>query len=159
MKKDKVLIISLISIILFNVFFMIMLIYYNDIIIVTNKFFKSTTKEYWYWYAEVRPPVKYESIIMGGTSIVKMLFSLIFLLEFFYITSDSKYINKIGKKNIVISLIIGLTIYCLSFLFIKYKAEHYRLFMTLISTEILSLVVLNLVLTFKKENKCSVEIK
>ncbi|KGK85804.1 hypothetical protein [Clostridium sp. HMP27] len=157
MKKDKALMICLISVILFSVFFMIILIYYNDIIIVTNKFFKSTTKEYWDWYSIVRLSVKYESIVLKITYLVKTMFSLIFILELFYIISNDKYIKVIGKRKVVISSIIGFTIYCSSFIFIKYKAEHYRLFMSLISTELLSLVVLNLVLTFKKENKHSAE--
>lgn len=159
MRKDKALSISLISVILFNIFFMIILIYYNDIIIVINKFFKSTTKEYWDWYSVVRLPVKYESIILKITYLAKPIFLLIFLLEFFYIISNDKYINVIGKRKVVVSSIIGLTIYFLSFIFIKYKVEHYRLFMTLISAELLSLVVLNLVLTFKKEGRYPVEMK
>lgn len=151
MKKDKALIISLISIILFNVFFIIMLIEYNDIIIIPNKFFKSITKEYWFWYVDDRIPVINESIIFGITCILKPIFSSIFLLEFFYIIFDKKYINEIGKKNVLLSLIIGFAIYCLSFLSIKYRAEHYRLFMTLISTEILSIILLNLVLKIKRK--------
>ncbi len=150
MKKDKALRISLISILLFNVFFIIMLIGYNDIIIIPNSFFKSITKEYYFWYMD-RPLVYNESIIMGITGILKPMFSLILSLEFFYIIFNNKYINVIEKKNLVISLIIGCTIYCLSFLFIKYGTEHYRLFMTLISTEILSIILLNLVLKIRKE--------
>ncbi|PRR79911.1 hypothetical protein CLLI_06440 [Clostridium liquoris] len=150
MKKDKALRISLISILLFNVFFIIMLIGYNDIIIIPNSFFKSITKEYYFWYMD-RPLVYNESIIMGITGILKPMFSLILSLEFFYIIFNNKYINVIEKKNLVISLIIGCTIYCLSFLFIKYGTEHYRLFMTLISTEILSIILLNLVLKVRKE--------
>ncbi|MBU5484418.1 hypothetical protein KQI86_08765 [Clostridium sp. MSJ-11] len=150
MKKDKTLMISLTSIILFNVFFIIILICYNDIIILPIKFIKNVTKEYYYWYMD-RPPIPNESIVIGITTIVKMMFSLILSLEFFYTIFNKKYANVIDKKNIVISIIIGFTIYCLSFLFIKYKAQHYRLFMTLISTEILSMMLLNLVLKIKKE--------
>ncbi|MEW9094629.1 MAG: hypothetical protein AB2417_06055 [Clostridiaceae bacterium] len=150
MKKDKTLMISLITIILFNIFFMTILICYNDIIILPIKFIKNVTKEYYFWYMD-RPPVPNESIIMGITTIVKMIFSLILSLEFFYIIFNKKYANVIDKKNIVISIIIGFIFYCLSFLFIKYKVEHYRLFMTLISTEILSMMLLNLILKIKKE--------
>lgn len=152
MKKDKTLMIFLISIILFNVFFIIILTCYNDIIVITNPFFKKITKEYWFWYLDVRPEVNNESFIMGISDILKQLFSAAFLLEFIYMISDKKYISKIEKKNVGISLIIGFVIYSFSFLFIKYKAEHYRLFMTLISTEILSIILLNLILKIKKEN-------
>lgn len=150
MKKDKIVMISLISIILFNVFFMIILVFYNDIIILPIKFIKNVTKEYYFWYMD-KPPVPNESIVMGITEILKITFSLIFLIGFLYIVSNKKYINIIGKKNVVISLIIGFTINYLTSLFIKHKAEHYRLFMDLISTEVSSLVLLNLVLKIKKE--------
>ncbi|GEM_PF-6407810 len=147
MKKDKALMFALISIVLFNIFFIIMLIYYKDIIIIPNNFFKSVTKEYWY---SDRPHVNNESTIMGITWILKIIFSIIFLEEFCYIISNENYINAIKKKNVVIYSIIGFAIYCLSFLFIKYKAEHYRLFMSLISTEILSTLLLILVLKVKR---------
>ncbi|SNV76905.1 hypothetical protein [Clostridium cochlearium] len=150
MKKTNVLITSLISIILFNIFFIIILIYYNNIIILVNGFFKSMTKEYYLWFLS-RPNISMESTMLNITEFLKMIFSLIFLIEFLYILSNEKYIKLVNKKNTLISLIIGFIIYCLSFIFIKYKAEHYRLFMTLISTEILSIILLNLVLKIKKK--------
>ncbi|MDU1443156.1 MAG: hypothetical protein E6916_06530 [Clostridium cochlearium] len=150
MKKTNVLITSLISIILFNIFFIIILIYYNNIIILVNGFFKSMTKEYYLWFLS-RPNISMESTMLNITEFLKMIFSLIFLIEFLYIISNEKYIKLVNKKNTLISLIIGSIIYCLSFIFIKYKAEHYRLFMTLISTEILSIILLNLVLKIKKK--------
>ncbi|WP_097028617.1 hypothetical protein [Clostridium peptidivorans] len=158
MKKDKVLIVSLISIILFNIFFMIILIYYNDIIILPVKFIKNVSKEYYFWYMD-RPVLKNQSIIIEITYIVKLIVSLIFPLELLYIISNKKYMDVIGKKIVIISLIIGFAINCLSSLFIKYEAEHYRLFMDLISTEVSSLVILSLILKFKKENEYSVEMK
>ncbi|WP_459763392.1 hypothetical protein [Alkaliphilus crotonatoxidans] len=148
-KRDKVLMICLISIILFNCFFMIMLIYYNDIIIVANNFFKSVSKEYYLWYLE-RPIVDNELIIIGVTKILNIVFSVIFLLEFFYIVFSKKYINEIEKKNVILSLLIGFIIYCLSFILIKYRAEHYKLFMILIPTEIFSIILLNLILKVKR---------
>lgn len=150
MKKDKALMIFLIFIILFNVFFITMLICYKDIIVLpTNFSLTNVTKEYYFWYLD-RPRINNESVIIGITSIVKLIFSVTFLLDFFYIISNKKYMDVIGKRNVIISIIIGFVIYCLSFILIKYKAEHYRLFMDLILTEVLSLVVLNLILTLKK---------
>lgn len=150
MQKPNVLITSLISIILFNIFFIIILIYYNNIIILVNGFFKSMTKEYYLWFLS-RPNISMESTMLNITEFLKMIFSLIFLIEFLYILSNEKYIKLVNKKNTLISLIIGFIIYCLSFIFIKYKAEHYRLFMTLISTEIFSIILLNLILKIKKK--------
>ena len=149
MKKEKKIILSLSSIALFNLIFMILLVFYNNIIIIPNKFFKNTSKEYWYWYLD-NPAMDNEGIIIGVTFIIKIIFSLIFLFQIYHLISKNKYRNLIKKKSLLISLFLGLGAYILSFLFIKYRVEHYRLFMTLISTEILSLILLNLVLKLKR---------
>lgn len=149
--NDKAVVISLITIILFNIFFMIILIFHNDIIIIVNGFFKPITREYYDWFLDQRISVKNEDIISAFSDFFKLLFSSILLLEFFYIIFNEKYINVIGKKATVISLFIGFISYSLCFLFIKYKAEHYRLFMTNISTEVLSLVLLSLIIKYKRK--------
>ncbi|BDR74080.1 hypothetical protein K144316041_p10080 (plasmid) [Clostridium tetani] len=150
-KQDKWSLITLTSIIIFNCFFMTILFYYNNIIIIVNRFFKKTTEEYYFWWFNRPITNNNESALMELTYIIKIVFLLIFLLEFFYLISNNEYINLIKKRNIIIYLAIGFGIYCVSFLFIKYKAEHYRLFMTLISTEIFSLILLKLVLKVKTE--------
>lgn len=78
-----------------------------------------------------------------------MIFTLIFTIEFVYLVSDEKYQNRIDVKNILISIIVGLIINYLISIFIKYNAEHYRLFMTIIPTQIFSLVLLSIVLKLK----------
>lgn len=146
MRKDKTLLISLISIMLFSAFFLIILIFYNDTILFDASL-KSFTKEYWNWYLD---NIKIEGIIVEITSITKMFFSIILSLELMYIITNEKYKDIIDKKNLLISIIIGFAINYLSVLLINYNAEHYRLFMTLISTEILSLVLLNIILNLNK---------
>ena len=146
MRRDKTLLISLISIILFSIFFLIILIIYNDTILFDASL-KSFTNEYWNWYLD---NVKIEGIIVELTSITKMFFSIILSLELMYIITNEKYKDIIDKKNLMMSIIIGFAINYLIVLLINYKAEHYRLFMTLISTEILSLVLLNIILNLDK---------
>ncbi|SDL06246.1 hypothetical protein SAMN05660472_02543 [Natronincola ferrireducens] len=151
MTKHRALMISLISIILFNIFFMIMLIWYQDIIILPSDFSRwGITEEYYWWYMD-RPPISNETTVIAVNYILKLMFSSIFLLEVFYIISNNKYKHLVKKKNLLISIIISSIVYFLSLFFIKYKTEHYRLFMTLISTEILSLILLNLLLRITKE--------
>lgn len=150
MVKDKNLLFTLMAIIVFNILFIIILAYYYDIITI-NVFVKPPTKEYWYWWLDADQVFLNQSLIISTTSLLKLVFSLIFLLEFFYIMLEKKYKDLISKKNIVISLIVGAIVYSIIFLFIRYKAEHYRLFMTLISTEIFSIILLNLILYVNKK--------
>lgn len=151
MTKHKALMISLISITLFNIFFIIMLIYYKDIIALPSNFSRwGITKEYYWWYMD-RSPIRNETTVIAVTYIVQLMFSSIFLLEVCYIMLNNKYKHSISKKNLLGSIIIGLVIYYFSFLLIKHKAEHYRLFMTLIPTGILSLILLNLVLRIRNK--------
>ena len=152
MKKDKKLTLSLYSIILFNLLFLISLIFYNDIIIIPNNFFKITSKEYWFWYLD-QPPVPNEGITMFVSYSIRIMFSSMFLLQLYGILSNKMYSNLINKKSLLLSVLVGFGTYLLSFLFIKYRVEHYRLFMTLIFTEILSLILLNLVITLKKKTQ------
>jgi len=149
MERDKTFMISMLSILLFNAFFIIILIFYNDIIILSTPFLKSTTKEYYIWLVE-RPITNIESTIIDISFMIKLLFSLIFPLEFLYIITNEKYKNMINKKNIILSLVIGFVLNLLISLSIHYRAEHYRLFMDLIPTVISSLVLLNLILNIKK---------
>lgn len=149
-KKDKFLMVSLISIILFNIFFVIIATFYNDIIILVNRFFKPFTREYLDWYIN-KPSIKGQSFIFNITWIIKIIFSMIFFIEFFYLISNDKYKIIMDKKGIFISLLIGSITYLLSFFLIRYMADHYRLFMTLISTEICSLVILSLIIKYSKK--------
>lgn len=149
MKKDKILMISVASIILFNIFLLIILLFYNDIIILTSKFFKNITKEYYIWFVN-RPRISTESNIISITYFIHLLFSIILLLEFVYMMLNRRYKDLIEKRYIITVIFIGIAIYLLIFLFIKYKIEHYRLFMTLIPTEILSMMLLSIIFKIKK---------
>lgn len=124
-------------------FFSIILFLYNDIIIIPNTFFKNVSKEYYFWYLD-RPSYDNETKIVGITILLKILFSAIFLLEYVYLISDKSYVKLIGKKYILYKMIIVFTIYLICFFLIKYKAIHYKLYMSLFSTGILSLMLLNL---------------
>lgn len=150
MKKGEIFMFFLISVILFNIFFLVILIYYNHITILSGEFLKNITKEYYFSY--MNNPATESELIIVLTYFVKLIFSLIFPLEFLYIIFNKEYMRIIGKKSVITSLIIGFIANCLSSLFIIYEVEHYKLFMHLISTEISSLVLLSLILRFKKQN-------
>lgn len=151
MKNNNDLLLSLISIILFSIIFITILIFYNDIIVLNNSM-KSFTREYYDWYMDSYWNNNYANIEVT-TYIIKMIFGLILLLEFSYIVSIEKYSNKIDKKNLVISIIVGILINYFISVSIQNNVEHYRLFMTIIPIQILALVLLNMVLKLKASLK------
>lgn len=141
LKENKALLISIITIILFSIIFVFIAIFYNDIIIIPR--LKNVTREYYDWYLD-RPTTQAEVLMEKATYFIKMIFSLIFALEFLYIITNEKYKKIINKRNLAISILIGFALYCL-IAFLNFRAEYYRLYMTLIPLEILSLVLLNMI--------------
>ncbi len=129
MKNNNDLLLSLITIILFSIIFITILIFYNDIIVLNNSM-KSFTREYYDWNMDSYRNNNYANIEVT-TYIIKMIFGLILLLEFSYIVSIEKYSNKIDKKNLVISIIVGILINYFISVSIQNNVEHYRLFMTI----------------------------
>lgn len=150
MKKYRLSSFYLISILLFNLLFIVVLTRYYDLIIL-EPFFKPLTRKYLDLLSEIKVSLPYEDFIFNLSYISKLLFPLIFLLEFFYLISDKQYSHLVPKKNVIISVIIGAALYFIIRILIRYNAEHCRLFMSLISTEILSIIVLNLVLNINKK--------
>lgn len=150
MKKYRLSSFYLISILLFNLLFIVVLTRYYDLIILEPSF-KPLTREYLDLLSEIKVSLPYEDFIFNLSYISKLLFPLIFLLEFFYLISDKQYSHLVPKKNVTISVIIGAALYFIIRILIRYNAEHCRLFMSLISTEILSVIVLNLVLNINKK--------
>ena len=150
MKKYRLSSFYLISILLFNLLFIVVLTRYYDIIILEPSF-KPLTREYMDLIYEISVTLPNEDFIFNPSYVSKILFSLTFLLEFFYLLSDKQYSHLVPKKNVIISVIIGAALYFVIRILIRYNAEHCRLFMSLISTEILSIIVLNLVLNINKK--------
>lgn len=150
MKKDKLLNISILSILLFNIFFIIISIFYKEIIILVNRNLMNYTREYYEWLMTQRVNVKNEDIVVLLTYILQIIFTFIFFVEFYYIIINEKYKASSIKKNIIISIIIGFLVNLGIALLIKYNAEHYRLFMILIKTVISSIVLLYLIMRIRK---------
>lgn len=149
MKRGKFINITLISITLFTIFFLTLLVRYSDIVIMVNSFFKDFSKDYYDWFMSNTISSE-ESSVIDVSFIFKMVFSLVFLLEYLYFVSTKKYRQMVGDRFIVISTIIGIVVYAISFLVIKYIALHYRLYMYFISTTVLAMVLLSLIIRAKK---------
>lgn len=149
-RKDRIL---KISIILFQAVFLFQLFCNYNIIIVVNPFFKHVSEKYWTWFSCERSAVKNENLILAVSYIVKWLFSCVFLIEYMNILARPCKRDKIGVKKIVLFTGAAFVIYGISFVAFKYLAVHYRLFMTFVSTEILSLLLLALIFQIGEESE------
>ena len=85
--------------------------------------------------------------------IVKWLFSCVFLIGYMNILARPCKRNKIGVKKITLFTGSAFVIYGISFIAFKYLAVHYRLFMTFVSTEILSLLLLAFIFQIGEESE------
>lgn len=146
LKGNKALLFTLITIILFSIIFAAITIFFNDIITLPS--LKNVSREYYDWYMDM-PTSDTEILVEEVTLFVRLIFSLIYLIEVLYILTTDKYLEAINKKNLLISISIGFgTHFFISY--INSNAEHYRLFMTLIPIQIASLVLLNMILGLNK---------
>lgn len=141
------------SVIVFQLFFLATMIFFYDSIIVVSPFFKTLSREYWNWYLNYRSPYSNETTMITVVYILKAIFSFLFIIGFLYLLSDKKNRTVIGKKNFFLAGGVGMLVYFVFFFWIKYQAVHYRLFMTLFSTELLSLTMAYLLWRLKKEGR------
>lgn len=120
---------------------------------VVNPFFRHTRVEYWNWFLDERSALRNETIILGVSYISKWLFTIIFLLGHIKIITNLSYKKIVGKKRIFLLYCAGGITYILSFLIFKYGVNHYRLYMTFFSTEILSIILWIFIANIKKLKK------
>lgn len=133
----------LIAAILYQCFFIVAVIGFYHIVIIPGSLFRVLTREYLLWYMEQKPAVSYESTAIELCWIIKLLCTPIFFLAAVRILTQPEYYRCIKKRGMLFSILAGLLVYGCIFFYNKYQAEHYRLYMTLLSTEILSLIVLS----------------
>lgn len=136
-------------IILFQVFFLIDLFCYYNVITI-NMFFKPISYDYWNWFLIHKDELGYDSAIANITIILKYMLNFLFLYVILNILFTKEYRHAIGKRIATMLIGFAIIIYMICFFYIKYVAEHYRLFMELISTEILSLLLLCLIIIIKR---------
>lgn len=127
------------SIILFQIIFFIFVFAYYNIIIVPNSFFHFTSYNMWNFY--VAHNDKNETNIIMVSIIIKILFICIFAMGLAQYLLDKKNAAIFSKAFRIGAILVSLTVYLICFFYIKYQVVHYRLFMSLISVEILSILL------------------
>lgn len=137
-------------ILLFQLIFLFQLFFHYNVIIVVNPFFKHISEEYWIWFSSEYSPVNNENLILAVSYVTKWLFISVFLIQYIRIISTSEYRKMLCIKRIVLFTCIACLIYIISFVIFKYFAVHYRLYMTFVSAEILSILLLYFITILRK---------
>lgn len=127
------------SIILFQIIFFIFAFAYYNIIVVPNTFFHYTSYDMWNFY--VAQNDKSETNILMIATIIKILFTCIFAVGLAQYLLDKKYAYMLSNAFKIGGISVSLAVYLICFFYIKYHSVHYRLFMSLISVEILSILL------------------
>jgi len=125
---------------LFQVFFLVQVIVNYDILLLPPALFRVTTIEEWYWltneWIDPKPTSFYQ--VFGG---IQLLAIFVFTSALHECVYKKKYRNIIGIPTIIRAFAIGGVIYLPFFVYNKYFAPHYRLYMHLIIIEVLSLIL------------------
>lgn len=132
------------SIILFQIIFFIFVFAYYNIIIVPNSFFHFTSYNMWNYY--VTHHYKNETNIVMASVVIKLLFICIFSMGLAQYLLDKKNVHMLSKAFKIAVILISLSVYLFCFFYIKYQVVHYRLFMSLISVEILSILLFAIII-------------
>jgi hypothetical protein len=128
--------------------FFVALLFFRDILDPGFSFFRVTTYEEWNWIIEQPSSIPCETQIVAGISFLQTVLSVVIGLG---------YIKYYWRRHLhgldFIIPIIGLLLYAPVFYHIKYVAEHYYLWMSLIPLEIASLILACLLLFARKRNE------
>ena len=141
MKRTKPLMLSFLSIILFQVLFFSTLIFLYHIIQIAPPYIKPISYEYYKQLIEL-PFVPQDYFFTSLVLILNSLFLVCFVSMITYILVTRELRRAVGGKNFIFSILIGLLAYVICLLLIRFVAEHYRLYMVLIPNQILSLILL-----------------
>ena len=148
-KQDKWLNIFIISIIIFNCFFIFTIVKYYHVIDFPNVSCKYMTKEIYYSMVSTSdklPEIKLFKI----TYIVEKLFIFLLLGGFLHLVNKKEYLNILGTENILRYVLIGMVINILIYVFIKYNIMYHRPFMMIIYDEVFSLLLLMLIVRLQR---------
>lgn len=121
--------------------FLVSVIFFYDVLIWAGPCIRELTYEEWGWMIENSDTIRHVSDIPHGQTIftiVKVTLLILLAAAYAYILLNKKSRNAVGKKLIWASVLIEIIVYVDCFLYNKHIAEHYRMFMPLISVFILS---------------------
>lgn len=143
--NERIIKLYLVSIILFQIIFLAEAIFCYDIIIVPNPAFRKLTLEEWNWIIQ-RGSRPHETALLIWTDLLNIVFGVIYIVGFFHLFFVKKRLLPIRTLWIIATLAAGFVTDLPLFYYFKYQAEHYRLYMSSVSLEIDSLMLLVLIL-------------
>lgn len=141
MKTSKPLALSFLAIVLFQGLFFTTLLLFYHIITIPMPYIKPLSYDYYLWLVQ-QTTTPMDSFFHALAAMLNSLFQVCFITAITYILFTRDLRKAVGGKSWVFSILIGLLTYAIAFLLIRYVAEHYRLYMTMIPNQILSLMLL-----------------
>ncbi len=121
------------SSIVFLICYLVQAVIFFNVIWSPDVFWREITREEWYWYLD-----EYwhqANVVLDIYALVRVrnainvLFGLVTLRAIFYVVKNKKWAQAIGGKLMVGMAVVGVIVSVCCFLYFKYEAEHYRLFM------------------------------
>jgi hypothetical protein len=138
----------MVCIALVQILFFVTIVFFAKILDPGFSFFRTTSYEEWNWLLDQPESILHENqVYMVIVCLRDVLFVSIVIC---FITYYWKHHLQISSISIPI---IGLALYAPIFYHIKYVAEHYYLWMSLIPMEIASLILACLLLFARKRNE------
>ena len=131
-----------------QIVFFVVFFCFRDIIIAGNSLFHPLTSEEWEWLCQWSRDYQDLQVMAIAYPLASIFSTTIWICYVRHYTPPFKT-RHLRASDILIP-IIGLALYAPLFYYIKYRVEHYYLWMDLVPREVLSLVLLGLLLSSRK---------
>lgn len=145
------------SSIAFCINYLVQIFFFYNIIYFPDSFFRVIEKDEWFWWLENYPNPSRDSGTLILRDIMNYIFAAIFIYAVSYILHNKKLRNAIGIRLFIFLVTAGGIVAIFCFIYFKYYALHYRLFMGTTYSAISAVILLLISLKAKKalcgENK------
>lgn len=139
---------SFVAIAVIQILFFVVFLCFREIILTGDPLFHPLTSEEWEWLCQ-RPHDYQDLQVMAIVYPLASIFSTTT-----WICCARHYIALFKSRHLrasdILIPILGLALYAPLFYYIKYRAEHYYLWMGMVPAEVLSLILLCLLLSSRK---------
>lgn len=136
--------ISLGSIVCIQILFLTVFFLCRDIVIAGSPYFRVLTQEEWAWLCQ-RPGAPHEGQAVAIVSLFATILSVTVLICYIMQYGALFKSRQLRAFDVLIP-IIGCVLYAPLFYYIKYRAEHYYLWMGLVPLKVSTLILLCLLL-------------
>ena len=123
--------------------FLVELIFFYDFVLAGDPLSRYLTEEEWNWLI-ARPSKSYEPIVLGISTLVSYFFWLLSIVCIGKLLSAKEAPLRIRRSLKIGVPLLGILLYTPVYYYVKYKAVHYRLYMTYLPLVFFSIILLTL---------------